>query len=155
MRGVRDCVLKDGVGGGVIQSAEEFVALCDGDNRDEQRRASLEPASLEVWTEIVERYPDARVWVAYNKTIPLEILRGLASDPDSAVRHMVAMKRKLTPDILEGMAADSDESVRLQVARHRRTPRSVLERLLGDDWSEVRKLARDRMESDDRSASSG
>ncbi|MFF1300864.1 MULTISPECIES: hypothetical protein [unclassified Streptomyces] len=115
----------------------------------------MEPASLEVWTEIVERCPDARVWVAYNKTIPLEILRGLASDPDSAVRHMVAMKRKLTPDILEGMAADSDESVRLQVARHRRTPRSVLERLLGDDWSEVRKLARDRMESDDRSASSG
>lgn len=146
-------MLKDGVGGGVIQSAEEFVALRDGDNRDEQRRASLEPASLEVWRELVERYPDARVWVAYNKTVPLEILRVLASDPDSAVRHMVAMKRKLTPDILEGMAADSDESVRLQVARHRRTP-PVLERLLADDWSEVRNLARSRIENDDQSATS-
>ncbi|MFD3843097.1 hypothetical protein ACFWWC_43820 [Streptomyces sp. NPDC058642] len=147
-------MLKDGVGGGVIQSAEEFIALRYRDDLDEQRRASLEPASLEVWTEVIERYPDARRWVAHNKTVPLEILRALASDPDSAVRHTVAMKRKLTPDILEGMAADSDESVRLQVARHRRTPRSVLERLLVDDWSAVRNLARSRIENDDRSASS-
>jgi hypothetical protein len=139
----------------VIRSAEEFIALRYSDDLDEQRRASLEPASLEVWTELIESCPDARMWVAHNKTVPLEILRVLASDPDSTVRLTVAMKRKLTPDILEGMAADSHESVRLQVARHRRTPRSVLERLLADDWSEVRKLARDRIENDDRSASSG
>ncbi|WP_327716814.1 hypothetical protein OG381_16230 [Streptomyces sp. NBC_00490] len=139
----------------MIRSAEEFIALRYSDDLDEQRRAGLESASLEVWTEIVERYPDARFWVAHNKTVPLEILRALASDPDFAVRSMVAMKRKLTPDILEGMAADSHEPVRLQVARHRRTPRSVLERLLADDWSEVRKLARDRIENDDRSASPG
>ncbi|MEU9914826.1 hypothetical protein [Streptomyces sp. NPDC051001] len=55
------------------------------------------------------------------------------------------MKRKLTLDVLEGLA----------VARHRRTPRSVPDRLLADDWSEVRKLARARIENDDRSASSG
>ncbi|MDQ0602229.1 hypothetical protein QF037_006574 [Streptomyces canus] len=138
----------------MIRSAEEFIALRYSDDLDEQRRASVESASLEVWTEVIERYPDARVWVAHNKTVPLEILRVLASDPDSAVRHTVSMKRKLTPDILEGLAADSHESVRLQVARHRRTPRSVLERLLADDWSEVRDLARGRIENDDRSATS-
>lgn len=58
------------------------------------------------------------------------------------------MKRKLTPDILERLAADPHEPVRWQVARHRRTPRSVLERLLADDWSEVRELARGRIEND-------
>ncbi|MCX5334492.1 MULTISPECIES: hypothetical protein [unclassified Streptomyces] len=139
----------------MIRSAEEFIALRYSDDLDEQRRASWESASWEVWTELIESHPDARFWVAHNKTVPLEILRVLASDPDSAVRHMVAMKRKLTADILEGLAADSDESVRLQVARHRRTPRSVLERLLADDWSEVRELARGRIENDDRSTSSG
>lgn len=106
----------------------------------------MESASLDVWTELIECHPETRVWVAHNKTVPLGILRVLASDPDSAVRHAVAMKRKLTPEILEGLAADSHESVRLQVARHRRTPRSVLERLRVDDWSAVRDLARGRIE---------
>jgi hypothetical protein len=132
----------------VIRSAAEFISLRFSDDLGEQRRAGVESASLEVWTELIERSPDTRVWVAHNKTVPLEILRVLASDADSAVRHAVVMKRKLTPEILEGLAADSHESVRLQVARHRRTPRSVLEGLRVDDWSAVRDLARSRTEDD-------
>ncbi|MCX4883526.1 HEAT repeat domain-containing protein [Streptomyces sp. NBC_00847] len=129
----------------LIESAEEFVRLRFSDDPEEYGRASSEPASLEVWTEIVERYPETRFWVAHNKTVPLEILRVLATDPDPRVRWMVAAKRKLTPEILAQLAADPDESVRLSVARHKKTPRSVLEELLSDDWSEVREMARDRI----------
>lgn len=131
----------------MIESAEEFVRLRFSENPQDYRRASSESASVEVWTEVVERYPEARFWVAHNKTVPLEILRLLADDPDPKVRSTVAMKRKLTPEILAQLATDPHEPVRLSVARHRMTPTSVLQELLPDDWSEVRKLARDRIEN--------
>jgi hypothetical protein len=133
----------------MIESAEEFFRLRSSDDPEENNRASAEPASLNVWTEVVERYPEARFWVAQNKMVPLEILRILADDADPRVRSMVAMKRKLTPDILAQLARDPDESVRLSVARHKRVPRYVLEELRSDDWSEVRALVRDRLENDD------
>ncbi|MEU9247716.1 hypothetical protein [Streptomyces sp. NPDC048385] len=129
----------------VIASAEEFVRLRFSDDPEEYGRAGSESASLEVWKEVVERYPEARFWVAYNKTVPLEILRILANDPDPRVRSMVAAKRKLTPEILAQLAADTDDSVRLSVARHKKTSRSVLGELLSDEWSEVREMARDRL----------
>ncbi|MET9759310.1 hypothetical protein ABZ016_09660 [Streptomyces sp. NPDC006372] len=130
----------------MIESAEEFIRLRFSDDPEEYRRASAESASLEVWTEVVEQYPEARFWVAHNKTVPLEILRVLATDPDPRVRYVVATKRKLTPEILTDLATDPDESVRLTVANHKRVPRSVLEQLQSDDWSKVRDVARDRLE---------
>ncbi|MFI5690044.1 hypothetical protein [Streptomyces sp. NPDC051636] len=132
----------------MIQSAEEFIRLRSSEDPDEQRRASAASASLEVWRDIVDRHPEARFWVAQNKTVPLEILRTLATDPDPKVRSMVAMKRKVTPDILADLAGDPNESVRLTVARHRLAPRSVLERLLFDSWAEIREVARDRIENE-------
>ncbi|MFI6341113.1 hypothetical protein [Streptomyces sp. NPDC050535] len=132
----------------MIESVEEFLRLRFSDDPDEYGRASAEPAPLEVWTEIVEKHPEARFWVAHNKTVPLEILRLLAADPDPRVRSMVAMKRKLTPDLLTGLAIDQHDPVRLSVARHKRTPKAVLEKLQSDPWSEVRDLARDRIENE-------
>lgn len=108
---------------------------------DEYRRAAQEEAPVEVWQDVISRYPEMRRWVAHNKTVPIEILALLANDPDKRVRLMVAMKRKLTPEILEVLAADEDESVRLRVARHRRTPRTVLEQLAHDSWAQVREVA--------------
>jgi hypothetical protein len=128
-----------------ISSADEFIRLRNSDHSDEYLQAAHEPASMEVWMEVIERYPDARVWVAQNKTVPLEVLAILAKDPDPRVRFMVAMKRKLTPELLELLASDSDEGVRERVARHRRTPRAVLERLANDPWEEVRAVVAKRL----------
>ncbi|MFG3272173.1 MULTISPECIES: hypothetical protein [Streptomyces] len=130
----------------MIESAEEFIRLRFSDVPEEYGRAASEPADLVVWREVIERHPEARFWVAHNKTVPLEILQVLANDPDSKVRSMVASKRKLTPDLLAMLARDSDESVRLAVARHRSVPRSVLEQLCADTWEEVRHVARDRLD---------
>ncbi|MFE9613632.1 HEAT repeat domain-containing protein [Streptomyces sp. NPDC006012] len=132
----------------MIESVEEFLRLCSSDDPDEYYRANTEPASLEVWREVVDRYPDARFSVAHNKTVPLEILRVLAIDPDPRVRSMVAMKRKLTADILKELAMDPDESVRLTVARHKRVPKTVLEDLRSDDWDVIREVAQERIRND-------
>ncbi|MFJ9544128.1 hypothetical protein ACIRPX_43965 [Streptomyces sp. NPDC101225] len=130
----------------MIESAEEFIRLRLSDDPDEYNKASTEPASPEVWTEVVQQHPEARFWVAHNKTVPVEILRLLAADPDPRVRYVVATKRKLPPDVLTDLAADPDESIRLTVARHKRTPLPVLERLQSDTWDQVREVARDRIQ---------
>ncbi|WP_432116937.1 HEAT repeat domain-containing protein [Streptomyces sp. bgisy032] len=130
----------------MIESAEEFIRLRFSETPEEYGRASSEPAAPEVWRDVIDRYPEARFWVAHNKTVPLEILQVLANDPDPKVRSMVASKRKLTPALLAGLATDPDESVRLAVARHKRAPKHVLEQLCTDSWEEVRAMARDRLE---------
>ncbi|MFD4262621.1 hypothetical protein ACFWR9_34620 [Streptomyces sp. NPDC058534] len=108
----------------MIESAEEFIRLRFSDVPEEYGRASTESAVPDVWREVIERHPEARFWVAQNKTISLEILQVLAGDPDPRVRAMVASKRKLTPDLLNMLAADPDESVRLTVARHKSVPKT-------------------------------
>ncbi|MGW2174005.1 HEAT repeat domain-containing protein [Streptomyces sp. NPDC001705] len=131
----------------MIESAEEFIRLRFSDAPEDYGRASTEPAAPGVWRDVIESHPEARFWVAQNKTVPLEILQVLASDSDPRVRSMVASKRKLTPDVLTTLASDSDESVRLAVARHKSIPRAVLELLRSDKWEEIRNVARDRLDS--------
>ena len=129
-----------------IESAEEFVRLRFSADADEYGRAAHESASTQVWRDVIEQYPDARVWVAQNKTVPLEILEIIALDPDPRVRVMVAMKRKATARLLSTLATDSDESVRMAVARHRRTSRETLESLRNDPWDQIRMMVAQRLE---------
>lgn len=129
----------------MIESADEFARLRSSSNPDEYGRAAHDEAPLEVWMEVIRRYPDMRSWVAHNKTVPVEVLSLLARDSDEHVRSMVAMKRKLPPEILEYLADDNYEPVRLSVARHKNTPKRVLERLVHDQWSQVRDVVRDRL----------
>jgi hypothetical protein len=128
-----------------IGSADEFVRLRYSDHSEDYLRAAQEPAPTEVWMEVIERYPDARFWVAQNKTVPIEVLAVLANDSDPKVRFMVAMKRKLPPELLAVLARDNDESVRERVARHKRTPRAVLEELADDPWQEIRSVVAERL----------
>jgi hypothetical protein len=129
----------------MIDSADEFIRLRYSDDPREYRRAASEPAALNVWLELIERHPDSRVWVARNKTVPLEVLSTLAGDTSQEVRFAVSMKRKLTPELLSRLADDPDESIRLQVARHRNTPKGILEKLAGDDWETVASVAAERL----------
>jgi hypothetical protein len=129
----------------MIESAEDFVRLRKSCEKHDYRRAAQEEAPMAVWMDVISRYPEMRRWVAHNKTVPLEILALLASDPDKEVRIMVAMKRKLNPEILEVLAVDEDDSIRLSVARHRKAPRTVLERLTNDPWVRIREEAEQRL----------
>ena len=131
--------------GKMISSAEEFVRLRDGSNPEEYRRAAVDSASEQVWLDVINNYPEERVWVAQNKTVPMSILKVLATDSDARVRFMVAMKRKLTSDLLDILSFDSDESIRLAVARHKSTSNATLEVLHNDEWEEVRVAAGRRL----------
>ncbi|WP_159702971.1 HEAT repeat domain-containing protein [Arthrobacter sp. 18067] len=125
----------------MIASAEEFVALRCSEDPAEYHRAAHDEAGLAVWLEVIDKHPDMRFWVAQNKTVPLEILELLASDPDVRVRSFVAMKRKIGIDLLQRLAVDEDDAVRACVARHRRATPELIETLLHDESWVVRKAA--------------
>jgi hypothetical protein len=137
----------------VIESAEEFVRLRTSEEFSEYNRAAWEEAPLAVWYEVIERFPDMRVWVAHNKTVPMEILRVLARDPDPRVRSWVAGKNKLEEPLLRLLADDPDEAVRMHVAIHKRTPRDLLEQMRGDPWHRIDEEIEARLRAWDASES--
>jgi hypothetical protein len=120
----------------MISSADEFVSLRKSEKPEQYLRAANEDAAPEVWLNIIERFPDMRVWVVHNKTVPTEVLIVLARDPDPAVRLAVAMKNKLSTELFELLASDRDESVRQRLAYNKKTPIDILARL-AEDRSEL------------------
>lgn len=129
----------------MIMTAAEFARLRSSDDPAEYHRAAHDAAPEAVWREVIATRPDLRVWVAHNKSVPLEILRELAGDPDVDVRWTVAMKRKLDAALFERMADDPDSSVRHRIACNAKAPRSVLERLASDPLELVADAARKRL----------
>ncbi|MBB5839629.1 hypothetical protein [Kribbella italica] len=77
----------------MIESADEFVRLRTSDDPAEFRRAAHEPAGVDTWLEVIDRFPEMRVWVAHNKTVPLAVLELLRHDADERVQRMVLEKR--------------------------------------------------------------
>ena len=126
----------------MIQSAEEFVDLRTKNDPEATHGKALKS----VWLAILNRYPDFKEWVVHNKTVPVSVLRLLASDPDQKVRYAVAMKRKCPHDILEILARDEDEMVRARVAWNASTPDDILELLRDDPIKEVAEPAAERLE---------
>ena len=112
----------------MIASAEEFIRLREMNDE----RATTDEAPESVWAEITERYPDMKEWVLHNKTVPVDVLRRLAQDPDSNVRYGVAIKRKCPPDVMEQLAHDPDENVRYGLVFNANAPVAVLRTLAQD-----------------------
>jgi hypothetical protein len=129
----------------VIASADEFRELRTSEDRDQYLRAAHDEAPLSVWNDVITRFPDMRMWVAHNKTVPVEILEVLAGDLNGQVRYTVAMKRKLPESLQLRLAADPDESVRLAIAHNAKATRAALQLLADDSWEPVRDHARARL----------
>ncbi|MEW9674347.1 hypothetical protein [Ammoniphilus sp. 3BR4] len=130
----------------MINSAEEFVRLRLSENMDEYLKAAWDEAPLEVWLEVIEKYPDMRKWVAHNKAIPVEIMEILAVDSDENVRFTIATKNRL-PEILQlKLAKDPDGSVRKSIVYNKKATLRALESLLNDDDEETRTLAKKRID---------
>src|SRR5262245_53734832 len=116
----------------MIETADEFCRLRTSQNPEEYNRAGWEEAPLQVWHEVIEKFPDMRHWVAYNKTGPMEILAILAGDSDGRVRHMVASKRKLSGALQLKLSTDPDRSVRQALVANRKVTREALQVLVND-----------------------
>ena len=134
---------------GMIESADEFYELRTSDDPAEYDRAARDEAPLSVWVDVIDRMPDMRKWVAYNKTVPLEILERLACDTDRDVREMVARKRKLPERLQQLFAKDSDPGVRVALGSNANAAPAVIDVLLQDpdDWVRERVAERGRKTS--------
>lgn len=102
----------------MILSAEEFIRLRSSDDLAQQKRAVSEAATVDTWHKVLDRYPDYKVWVIRNKTVPIEILELLSADGDPKIRAEVAAKRKINKDIISKLAQDQDENVRHALMRN-------------------------------------
>ncbi|MGR4862908.1 hypothetical protein [Caulobacter sp. LARHSG274] len=116
----------------MIETAEEFARLRVSQEAADCHRAANAPASLEVWLDVIERFPELKVWVAHNKTAPVEVLRRLAEDADPEVRFAVATKRKLDRPLFELLSQDVDDGVRARIAWNAKTPEDIRQRLAAD-----------------------
>ncbi|WP_431681832.1 hypothetical protein [Kitasatospora sp. KL5] len=135
----------------MIESAEEFVRLRASGEAADFQRIKQEEASLEVWLAIVRDRPDMRFWVAFNRTLPVEVLEVLAGDGDWRVRDKVASKRDTPAGVLEVLSGDQHEAVLSTVAGNPGTPTRALEALSRHSWDQIREKAlkqlRDRREA--------
>lgn len=129
----------------MINSAKEFIDLRTSVRPDDYLRAARESAPLEVWFEVVEKHPEMKVWVARNKTVPMQILEQLAVDVDPRIRFAVAMKNKLSKGLMLALAKDSDSSVRERIAYNKNTTDDVLLLLQQDSVVSVSEAARQQL----------
>jgi len=134
----------------MIVSADEFIRLREMNDK----RATTDEAPAPVWAEIIERYPHMNEWVLLNKTIPVDVLRQLASDPNSSVRYGVAIKRKCPPDLMEQLAHDPEEEVRYALVYNAKAPFSVLRVLARDSSRRIAEKALLRLASANSSLAS-
>lgn len=125
----------------MIETVAEFIRLVESDDPDEIRRSAWEDALPKVWKLLVEDYPEMRFWVAHNRTVPEQILRILAVDPEWRVRHRVASRRSCPSGILELLSNDTHDSIASLVAGHPNVPSSALRRLEKYPWGQVSEKA--------------
>ncbi|KML70783.1 hypothetical protein [Pectobacterium peruviense] len=125
----------------MIESAEEFIALRSSDIKSEYDRSAMEEAPLDVWLDVLKKYPSYGRWVAHNKTVPLEILEALCAF-DEMTRACVASKRKLSYALFDRLSRDANRTVRVAIAANRKAPADILERLLADTDEGVIRIAR-------------
>jgi hypothetical protein len=131
----------------MIESTEEFIKLRTSTDRIEYCRSIEDTASLQVWIDIITVCPEMKEWVVLNKTIPLEVLRILATDSDSKIRAAVADKRKLDNALFEMLSVDNDELVRQRIAYNKNTPVPILTILAQDKSNLVREAALSKMKN--------
>lgn len=107
----------------------------------EYNRSAYEKAPMQVWRDVIDKYPDCQLWVIRNKTVPLEILDTLSRSDHARIRSEIATKRKLSTELFERLAKDADVSVRRHIAINKKTPLHVLEILRQDNDADVAEAA--------------
>ena len=117
----------------MIHSAEEFKYLRTSDIIEEYNRAAHDEATIEVWFEVIEKYPELKEWVIHNKTIQHEVLEFLVNDVDEAIRKIMNTK------IFDKLAEDPSENVRYSLACNTKNKLSDLQKINSSDSSWLQK----------------
>jgi len=131
----------------MITSATEFIRLRESDDLKEQNRASTEQAELNIWLEVIEKYPEYKVWVIHNKKVQIEILELLSKDSNPDVRSAVARKRKLNKIIKDKLSKDLDENVRFALMSNTRLDIEELKQIYVDDSDWLKEKLAERIKN--------
>ena len=131
----------------LIHNASEFIDTLENPESSDHALIRFGMASTTTWLEIIQHSEDAAVWVALNKTIPVEVIEVLAQHSSARVRRFAAAKNRITPELILLLSTDSDPSVRLRIAIHKKTGAEILRQLLRDDWEQVVETARKRLDA--------
>lgn len=128
----------------MITSAEEFVNLRSSNDPQQQEQASRDSAGIDVWIDVINRFPDLKFWVVHNKTIQIELLEILVDDDDPNVRSAVARKRKINDVIFDKLAADPDEEVRYALLCNTKITKEQIKKIKADDseWLKAKLIER-------------
>lgn len=129
----------------MINSADEFYQLRTSENPEKYLRAAWDEAPIEIWYEVLRKYPDMAFWIAQNESVQIEVLFHLSSHPEWRVRSMIASKNKITEDLQMKLAMDEDVFVRNSVARNKKATEKVLKLLVDDEDEEIKKIVKDRL----------
>lgn len=125
----------------MIKSAEEFIELRDLNNQ----RASFDSAEFKVWMDVIKDYPDYRIWVIHNKSVPIEILEILTLDPNPLIRGEVARKRKINQKIFDLLKLDNNESVRFGLMSNSKISIEQLSQIKVEDSEWLKKMLSERL----------
>jgi len=129
----------------MINSASEFMALCDSKSESDIARSLRDEAPLGVWEELISNFQSRQIDVAQNRTISVVVMRLLAIHGDEIVRSILAEKRKLSLDIFELLSKDSSSLVRRKIAANKKTPLGIVENLANDEDEDVARVAKFRL----------
>jgi hypothetical protein len=103
--------------------------------------------SLAHWEVLVADHPELRDFAARSPTVPEEVLRALAADPDWRVRSAAAARRNLPPDLFPALARDRSEPVRSTVAANAKAPLELVAALTRDRRESVAAVARYQLDT--------
>jgi hypothetical protein len=100
----------------VINTADEYKQWFDAPDSDERARKLREPATVETWLEVIDRFPECRAEVAWNRDVPLAVLEVLRQDEDENVRwHVRSRARWLEVHPEDGEPWKDDPSTPIQL----------------------------------------
>jgi hypothetical protein len=113
----------------MIQTAQEFITLRTSQDVAEQKRATNEEAPLSVWQEIIATFPEYKIWIVRNKTVPVEILETLCEDKNEVIRAEIASKRKINDSIFSILSKDENENVRYALMLNKSLTKQQLQQI--------------------------
>ena len=107
----------------VINSADEYKRWFDAPESTERRKKLWEPATVETWLEVIDRFPECRADVAWNREVPLAVLEVLRQDEDENVRWHVRTRATWLdahPDDGEPWKDDPSAPIQLRLSEEER-----------------------------------
>lgn len=107
----------------MINSADEYKRWFDAPASTDRFKKLMEPATVETWLEVIDRFPECRADVAWNREVPLAVLEVLRNDEDENVRWHVrttATWLEVHPHDGEPWNDDPDAPIQLRLSERER-----------------------------------